>query len=623
MRQNRDNLREAKEHLLRGGLLLTGDGLRGLPQPIERSWRRSLSQGVTPDLHGGADVAEDGLDDGLVAAARPVITALADQLGDARVAVVLSDATGRIVDRIVRNSAQRARLDRAGAVIGSNFSENAVGTNGLGSVVEERAAMFVRGAEHFLEALEDLSCAGVPIFDPGTRRIRGSLSLTCCNSDTSPLMLTLTHTVVRDIEARLMADRDRGLQDLATAFALASRGHAGPIAMLTSRTVLANTAGLPYLSAANHAVIWDRLLTDRVESPRLIRLDLLEGVVDLRAQRVPVVDEEYAFQVAIAPVRAQRRRAATARARWHPVAAIEHEMRALAQASPVLVLRGERGVGKTHAARQLLMGRPIVEVDAMAAGPGPDGVAADPALPSAPDAARLEAVWFEAACADLRSGSSVILRHVEAIPAGGDAALRALINTAQRPAPDGATPTASPVDPPRDAAGADALVTSRLVLTLEAGPVRPGLEILLRASAGQVEIPPLRSTRSVIPALVAACLEEMPQERRCSIAPPAMQALARQEWPGNIGELRRAVQALAARYPRAVVRESDLPTSLTGQSRARSLSGIERSERQAILDALRIAGSNRAEAARILGIGRTTLYRKLRALRIDDDELST
>ena len=255
MTPDQDTLREAKANLLSGGLLMPGDGLPGLPQPIERSWRRSLSQGLTPDLHGGADVAEDDIDEALVAAARPVIAALADEVGEARVAVVLSNASGRIIDRVVRNSAQRASLDRAGAVIGSNFSETAVGTNGLGSVVAERTPMFVRGAEHFLEALEELSCAGVPIFDPGTRRIRGSLSLTCRSCDTSPLMLTLTHTAVRSIEARLMGDRDRGLQDLATAFAIATRGQTGPIAVLTSRTVLANTAGLPYLSAANHAAV--------------------------------------------------------------------------------------------------------------------------------------------------------------------------------------------------------------------------------------------------------------------------------------------------------------------------------------------------------------------------------
>jgi sigma-54 dependent transcriptional regulator, acetoin dehydrogenase operon transcriptional activator AcoR len=94
------------------------------------------------------------------------------------------------ISRHVRvHRAQRTELDRAGALVGSDFAERAVGTNGLGSVIEERAPLLVRGGEHFIDALEEISCAGVPIFDPGSRRVRGSLSLTCAASKTHPMML--------------------------------------------------------------------------------------------------------------------------------------------------------------------------------------------------------------------------------------------------------------------------------------------------------------------------------------------------------------------------------------------------------------------------------------------------
>ncbi len=56
---------------------------------------------------------------------------------------------------------------------------------------------------------------------------------------------------------------------------------------------------------------------------------------------------------------------------------------------------------------------------------------------------------------------------------------------------------------------------------------------------------------------------------------------------------------------------------------ARSLSRYEQGERGAIVSALREAGGNKARAADILGIGRTTLYRKMRTLKIDADERMT
>lgn len=232
----------------------------------------------------------------LLTAARPVILALATDLADQRVAVVLCDASGRIIDRIVSSASQRRRLDAAGAVVGSDFSEQTIGTNRLGSVIEDQAPLFVHGAEHFSEALEEITCAGVPILDPRTRRVRGSLSLTSMASDSNPLMLTLTHAAVRDIETRLLGGRDQGLHDLASAFALASRGQHGAIALLTPRTVLANTAGLPYVSPANHAAIWDSLVSANIEQPQLLRLDLVGGAVNLRAQRVLVADEDLAFR---------------------------------------------------------------------------------------------------------------------------------------------------------------------------------------------------------------------------------------------------------------------------------------------------------------------------------------
>lgn len=584
----KDVLREAKSSLYSEGLLWRGPSLEAVPRPIERSWRRALSLGVSPSAT-AADRGDDlERDERLCDAARPVMARLADDVADMSVAVVLSDASGRIVERIIHDRSLRDRMDGAGAVVGSDYSESAIGTNGLGTVLEDRTPLLVCGAEHFVESLEEMACSGVPIFDPATRRVRGSLSLACRASQANPLMLTLTHAAVRDIEQRLLDGSDRGLHDLASAFAAASRTHRGALALLTPSTVLANTAGLAYVSPADHAVIWDRLVAERLAQPSLLRVELAAGAVDLRAQRLHVTDEELAFQVAISPLRGRRRPVGAAGPRWHPVSAVHDELVSVAGASPVVAIAGEAGTGKTYAARRLLSasGQDFEDLD-----------------PSAQQRAWAPS-WAGTVRFALASGRRVLLRHVESLPESGHAELRRVLAAASELSDGVATP-------------------ARLVLTIDRTIASHDLLAVVSRGAAVVELPAVASMRSSIPLLVDVLLRQHPTGTRCAISPAALQAMMRREWPGNIGELRNVVNQLVAKRPGGLIRESDLPASATAQDPGRALSGIERSERAAIVGALREAGGNRAEAARILGIGRTTLYRKLRTLRIDQDDLST
>jgi DNA-binding NtrC family response regulator len=99
----------------------------------------------------------------------------------------------------------------------------------------------------------------------------------------------------------------------------------------------------------------------------------------------------------------------------------------------------------------------------------------------------------------------------------------------------------------------------------------------------------------------------------------AMEALIRYAWPGNVEELRFAIQHAASLCADSTIRVADLPPSigfgLTGTSdgsgaplQVQSLEDMELSYIQRVLDAV---GGNKASAARLLGVDRTTLYRKL------------
>jgi transcriptional regulator of acetoin/glycerol metabolism len=93
----------------------------------------------------------------------------------------------------------------------------------------------------------------------------------------------------------------------------------------------------------------------------------------------------------------------------------------------------------------------------------------------------------------------------------------------------------------------------------------------------------------------------------------ALRALEEHPWPGNVTELAHVVRALAEhRRVTGPVRRAELPDPVREGPAARRLSPMEHAERAAILAALRRNGGNKARAAAALGIGRATLYRKLR-----------
>ncbi|WP_461097363.1 helix-turn-helix domain-containing protein [Streptomyces bullii] len=95
-----------------------------------------------------------------------------------------------------------------------------------------------------------------------------------------------------------------------------------------------------------------------------------------------------------------------------------------------------------------------------------------------------------------------------------------------------------------------------------------------------------------------------------------LRALERHPWPGNVSELAHLVRSLAERRRvTGPVRRAELPDPVREGPAPRPLSPMEHAERTAILEALRRPGGNKARTAAALGIGRATLYRKLRSYR--------
>ena len=154
------------------------------------------------------------------------------------------------------------------------------------------------------------------------------------------------------------------------------------------------------------------------------------------------------------------------------------------------------------------------------------------------------------------------------------------------------------------------------------------LDLLYRIRIARVQLPPLRERHEDIPWLVQSFIELMRASTGKnveSIDEDAMRALVEYRWPGNVRELKNAISFAAIHCKGTYIRLTDLPpeirTELAGGTNAKQNSDSVESEKESILKALELAGGRRGEAAKLLGIGRATLYRRMKECMIDPSSL--
>jgi transcriptional regulator with PAS, ATPase and Fis domain len=147
-------------------------------------------------------------------------------------------------------------------------------------------------------------------------------------------------------------------------------------------------------------------------------------------------------------------------------------------------------------------------------------------------------------------------------------------------------------------------------------------DLYFRLNVLTLRIPPLRERRQDIPLLVAHFLERQGCDSGVekTISDEALKALLNYDWPGNVRELENCIDRACALSSSNELQLRDLPTQI--YSAPAEVLGISPSssgiapladiERQAILNALAQVNGDKMRAARLLGIGKTTLYRKLK-----------
>jgi DNA-binding NtrC family response regulator len=140
-----------------------------------------------------------------------------------------------------------------------------------------------------------------------------------------------------------------------------------------------------------------------------------------------------------------------------------------------------------------------------------------------------------------------------------------------------------------------------------------------------LRIPPLRERRQDIPLLIAYFLDRMVRTsgQEKMLSDDALKALLAHDWPGNVRELENCLERTYAFTSGPIIHTTDLPreivktnpevhSDMVGLDGGPRIIPMAELEKQTILNAIAELHGDKLQAARMLGIGKTTLYRKLK-----------
>jgi hypothetical protein len=348
---------------------------------------------------------------------------------------------------------------------------------------------------------------------------------------------------------------------------------------MDSESILANNPGLPYIDVTSHVMLWELLNSHDWSSSETLRLQPDNTAVEVIARRVldgprPHYVLHFADlgQFTSQAIELPPRIAAQPRATTQPVQA-------------VLVVEGPAGSGRCTVASSIRRKARF-----------------DNTFEQIIVEAGRRTEWARVQCV-LDRGTDVVLRRAENIPEADADELAALVHGHQ------SVSTAEKR-------------TNTLLVTVDRDRCCAPVLAVFDEIGYAARTEPLASTPERIPGLVKQVLDRVDPTGRHTMSPAALQAFVQWGWPGNMTELVQTLAALVTQVPSSVIERKHLPQHLQQAPPRRRMTLLETAEREAIIKALDAASGNKSEAAEMLGIGRTTLYRRLRQLGLDASETS-
>ncbi|OBF62441.1 siderophore-interacting protein [Mycobacterium sp. 852002-53434_SCH5985345] len=554
-----------------------------LPPSVLDSWRRSEALHVHPDRVELPYVREPNMGSRLARAAAPVLRCVTDDLAAQAVSVILTSTDAVVVERTAAEVSILNALDRVSLIPGYSLAEEVAGTNGIGTALETGRPAFICGGEHFVAMFTGFACAGSPIRDPITRRVIGTVNLSCLADESDPLLLALATSAGRQIEDRMRAVAHQGETALLEAYLQQARRSSSGVLAIGGDVVLIN----PYLRRAldgneqtallEHA---SDLLSSKLSgtalavlpSGRIAKITAADRST-IRSGRTNVV-----FHVDLS-AETSSRSAPVGHSSYTQIPGLAgrnsawlrccQQVRQCCRDRDWVMLEGEKGSGRARLAqavgRDVKPGRTVRVMRAE----------------TFPNATRLVA---ELAAASGDEDFAVVIGDVDDIDKDTLESITSMLATR---------------------AGRGWIAATR-----SSGPPSAPIKQLLPLFTHTVTVPALRHRIDDLEELVPLLLREITRGADVKLAPDAMRQLSRLPWPGNVSQLRRVLTETVARQRSGTISADKLPPECRSITR-RKLTQMEALERDAIVRSLQDNRGNKQEAARALGMSRATIYRKI------------
>lgn len=184
-------------------------GPEGMMTTVSRrllaSWQRSEEYGVSADAIDpvwAGSVAGDSL---FYQCGQEVLTSLHQTLANEPLSLMLTDANGLVLNRFSGDTSLLRALDKVHLAPGFAFSEREAGTSGLGMALADRTPSLVRAEEHYSASLRTYTCAAVPVIDPLSGRLEGSVNITTWSKSSPELLLALAQSAASNTAALMLA----------------------------------------------------------------------------------------------------------------------------------------------------------------------------------------------------------------------------------------------------------------------------------------------------------------------------------------------------------------------------------------------------------------------------------
>ncbi|MCM3568052.1 sigma-54-dependent Fis family transcriptional regulator [Neobacillus mesonae] len=203
-----DELRKTWENFITNPSL-NENVLASVRSEILHSWSRCQSIGLNPGQKQAKNVLttlelEKLLSESdLYRAAKPIIDNIFDKLAGTGYLITLNDENGNMIYLKGESDIIR-KTEKMNFLPGMDWSENAAGTNAIGTSIISKKPIQVFSAEHFCEGFHPMTCSSSPIFHPYTKKVIGAIDFTGLWPSTQPHTLGLAVSLAQIIEQELL-----------------------------------------------------------------------------------------------------------------------------------------------------------------------------------------------------------------------------------------------------------------------------------------------------------------------------------------------------------------------------------------------------------------------------------